>query len=135
MRELELECSINGRDYAPEHLARVRYDRHLHVLHEMKRLGAAIEHAGRPLSHDDINRLSAEDARETSIAMRQSYDVGRIRDLYKEQLRASDQLWKDANDAPEGAPLLSAFADLTVTGIALDEFRDHATGGDAFHRN
>ncbi|WP_344945723.1 hypothetical protein [Actinomadura miaoliensis] len=135
MRELELSCSIDGRHYWPEHLARVQHDRHLHVLHEMKRLGAAIGYAGKLLSHDDINRLSAEDAREACIAARQSYDVDGIKTLYKEQLRTSDQMWKDANDAPDGAPMRAAFADLTVTGITIDEFRENATDGDAFHSN
>jgi hypothetical protein len=123
MPQLTMECSIDGQPYSAEQLERLQYDRQVHVLHEMKRLGTVIQHDGSPLSDDDINLLSPEDARAVSIAARQSYDVEGIRDLFKKQLQASDQMWRDANDAPAGAPPQIASADLTITGLSLDEFR------------
>ncbi|MFD2420347.1 hypothetical protein [Amycolatopsis pigmentata] len=123
MPDLTLECLIDGQRYSAEQLERLEYDRHVHVLREMKRLGAEIRHNGNTLSDDDINLLSPEDAREVSIATRRSYDFDGIRGLFKAQLQASDQLWKDANDAPAGAPIRIARADLTITGVPFDKFR------------
>jgi hypothetical protein len=130
MREVTIECSIDGQRYTSDQLTRVDYDRHRHVLHEMKRLGTSIRHRGRLLSDDDINRLNYDEARQVSIAARTSYDTEGITQLYAEQLRASDQMWKDIDEASRGAPLLPAVTDIAVRGITIDEFRSYAESPD-----
>jgi hypothetical protein len=107
MHELILECLIDGRNYSCESLAKVQHDRQLYVLHEMKCLGATIKHDGKSLSDDDTNLLNAEDARDVCIATRQLYGVDVLRDLFKEQLPASDKMWKAVKDAPDGAPAVA----------------------------
>lgn len=44
MGEFTFQCSIDGQDYSLKLLAMVRYQRDLHVLHEMKRAGATVEY-------------------------------------------------------------------------------------------
>jgi hypothetical protein len=134
MHEIAIGCTIEGQYHSPAQLARVQHARHLHVLHEMKRLGARMVHDGTSLSHDDIDVLGAEDAHRVSTAVRQSFSVDDITDLYQEQIRASDHMWKQANNAPIGAPLRASLADVTVTGITIDEFRDHAADPDLLER-
>jgi hypothetical protein len=63
MREFTFKCSIDGEDYSLERLATVRYQRDIHVLHELKRAGAEIVRDGKSLSDDDIDLLGAEAAR------------------------------------------------------------------------
>ncbi|TMR99224.1 hypothetical protein [Nonomuraea basaltis] len=46
MGEITIDCTIDGQAYSAEQLDRLRYVRELHVLHQMKRLGATIEHHG-----------------------------------------------------------------------------------------
>ena len=63
MREFTFKCSIDGEDYSLQRLATVRYQRDVHVLHEMKRAGAETVRDGKSLSDDDIDLLGAEAAR------------------------------------------------------------------------
>lgn len=122
MPDIAIECSIDSQPWSRAQLAMVEYDRHVHVLHEMRRLGATIEYAGKPLTHDEINFLSAVDAREACIAARKSYGVDGMTHLYKELLRASDRMWKEVNaKSGQRAPMQFATADLTVTGMTLED--------------
>lgn len=120
MRELDFQCLIDGENYTASQLERLQYQRHIHMLHQLKRLGANVVQGEKALSHDDIDRLVPVEAREVSIATRQSYDIEGIKALFREQLLESDRLWKAANDAPEGAPLLLARTQITVTGVSLE---------------
>lgn len=122
MREFTFECNIDGQDYSLGLLAFLRYHRDIHVLHEMKRVGANIESNGKVLSHDDINLLNAEQALEVSVAIRKSCGSDGIRALFKTQLKESEQRWRDMNAASEGLPLRPCIADITITGIPFEEF-------------
>jgi len=124
MPELKVECFIDERSYSYEHIADIQYHRNLHWLHEMMRLGAEIEYGGRPLSHDQANVLSKEEARHLSVAMRRSYGPDGLRGLFKEQLRESDRMWKAIAAAPRNAPYGHCFADMRVTGMSPEEFQE-----------
>lgn len=121
MRDLELCCSIDGWNYSAKQLDDIQYQRHINGLHALLRLGAVIEKDGERLSHDSIDRLLPENAREVSIATRQAYGPSGLKDIYRDQLLASDRMWRVANDAPADAPLLLAQTDITVTGVSLEE--------------
>jgi hypothetical protein len=124
MVDIAIACSIDDRPWSGGQLAMVAYDRHRHVLHEMKRLGATIEHAGGRLSHDEIDFLNAADARTACIAARQSYGVDGITHLYRDLLQASDRMWKEVNAGTgKEAPMQFATADVTVTGLTIEELR------------
>jgi len=97
MGEFTFQCSIDGQDYSLELLAMVRYQRDIHVLHEMQRAGATVEYDGRTLSHDDVNLLGAEEAFAVSVAVRNSYDQDGIRRCSRRQLQASEQRWREWN--------------------------------------
>jgi hypothetical protein len=135
MREFTFKCSIDGEDYSLQRLATVRYQRDVHVLHEMKRAGANIVQDGKTLSDDDIDLLGAEEARAVSVATRQSYDPDGIRKLFAKQLKASDKMWRDMNAASEGLPLQTCVADITITGISFDEFTKNMATQTPFLRN
>jgi hypothetical protein len=70
--------------------------------------------------------LSKTEASDLSIAARQSYDVEGITELFAEQLRVSDQMWKDINGSSLSDPLVPAVVDVTITGVTADEFRSSA---------
>ncbi|MBQ1088974.1 hypothetical protein [Streptomyces sp. B93] len=134
MSDIAIDCTIDGQPYSPEQLDRLRYVRDLHVLHQMKRLGAHIEHHGEPLSDDEIDCLSARDAHDINVATTLAYGPQGLRELFAEPLRASDRMWKDWNTASAGQPLREARAELTVTGVTLDEFRAHVTDFDELQK-
>ncbi|GAA4899809.1 catechol 2,3-dioxygenase-like lactoylglutathione lyase family enzyme [Streptomonospora salina] len=116
MCDAAIGCSIDHRSWSRSQIAMVEYNRHIHVLHEMKRLGAAIEHDGIPLTHDEINFLNASDARDACVAARQTHGIDGMTHLYQDLLRASDRMWKEvnANDGRE-APVQFSTADFTVS--------------------
>ncbi|MGW5693134.1 hypothetical protein ACWEWX_19815 [Streptomyces asiaticus] len=125
MREITIDCTIDGQPYSAEQLDRLRYVRDLHVLHQMKRLGASIEHHNRPLSDDEIDYLTPKDAHDINVATTLAYGAEGLRKLFAEPLRTSDRMWKDWNTASAGLPLQKSCAELAVTGVALEEFRAH----------
>lgn len=115
-----VDIVINGQRYTKNQLFQYDYQRQLHVLHQMKRLGTHIEHGGVAMSHDAIDRLTHPKAREVSVLARQSYDTSGITALYANQLRASDRMWKDINAASGHAPLVPALVDIEITGLDRD---------------
>lgn len=124
MPDIAIACEIDNRPWSCGQLAMVEYDRHRHVLHEMKRLGATIELAGGRLTHEEIDFLNAADARTACITARQSYGVDDLTHLYRDLLRASDRMWKEVNAGTEkNAPMHFATADVTVTGLSIEDLR------------
>lgn len=127
MSTIDVEVTIGGRLHSPEQLDRLRYERDLHVLHQLKRLGARIERDGSSPTDDDIDHLTAADAHELSVATRLAHGADGLRKIYEEQRRASDRMWKEIQAASEGRPLQAARADLTVRGMTHEEFYAHVT--------
>lgn len=125
MREFTYDCRIDGQHYSLKLLALVRYQRDIHVLHELKRAGATIQHDGKSLSDDDIDLLGTDDAFNVSAAARRSLGLDGVRSLFGSQLRASEQRWRDMNAASEGLPLQTCVADIIITGISFDEFAEN----------
>ena len=72
MSDLSYTVTIDKVAYTDEQLARYEYERTLHVLHELKRLGADVRDGGRALSHTDINWLEPERAAQISLDIRES---------------------------------------------------------------
>lgn len=62
MGEFEIVVTIDGETYTEKQLARFEYYRTLHVLHEMKRLGAEIKYEGKELTDEEINWIDPEKA-------------------------------------------------------------------------
>ncbi|WP_299177329.1 hypothetical protein [uncultured Brevundimonas sp.] len=122
MGDFTFRCRIDGQPYSPALLQTIRYHRDVHVLHELKRAGAAVAIDGRTLSHDDINLLGADAAFAVSVAVRRSLAPDDIRTLFKEQLLASDRRWRDMNAASDGLPLQACVADIEITGVSFDAF-------------
>jgi hypothetical protein len=118
---------IDGQAYSYAYLARIQYERQLHVLHEMKRVGATITDGEKVLSDDDINLLSTADARRVCIAAREAYDPQGIKALFRTQLQESDQLWKERTlGFGDGDPMdrmRLAVTDMEVHGFTLDDMR------------
>jgi hypothetical protein len=124
MTTLHVRCTIDGQEYSYEQLARIQYERQLHVLHEMKRLGATITHGDKVLSDDDMNMLRTDEARAVCIAAREAYDPQRIKELFQIQMQQSDQMWRElAQDFSEGDPMPASYTDLMVTGFSMDDMR------------
>jgi hypothetical protein len=128
MREFTFNCVVHGQLYTADQLAELRYRRHLHVLHDMKRLGVDIRHHGTTLSDDDINLLGSDDAHRVSTATRESLTVTELTDLYAEQIRDSDRMWKKANITADAGQLRAAITEVTVANLTIDEIRTGLAG-------
>ncbi|KAA0930206.1 hypothetical protein [Streptomyces apricus] len=134
MSNVAIECTVDGQPYSAEQLDTLRHVRNLHVLHQMKRLGASIELHDNPLSDDEIDFLGAEDAHDINVATTLAYGPEGIRKLFAEPLRTSDRLWKEWNAASAGLPLQQARAEIKVTGVTLEEFRAHVVDFDELQK-
>jgi hypothetical protein len=125
MDQQSVDVVIDNHHYTTDQLLMYDYQRQLHVLHQMTRLGAPVHHDGAALTHDDIDGLTHPQARALSIRARQDHDIAGITALYAAQLRTSDRMWKDINTASGRAPLVSALVDVTIRG----RHAGHLAGG------
>ncbi|MBV4429652.1 hypothetical protein [Clostridium tyrobutyricum] len=86
MSKVQAKFIINDEEWKNAQLERIDYERQLHVLHQMRRLGATIKDGGKILSDDEIDYLSAGETRKICINTRMEYTGDEVLKLYKTQL-------------------------------------------------
>ena len=129
---LQIEVTIDGQLYTKEQLDRYEYERMLHGLHELKHLGAKVTENGKELSHEDINWLDPEKAKQISFDIRKGLDEIGTLELFKDILKNSDQRWKDYNKVPiEEQGVWLSQTDYKITGFTIQERLSHSTTEDS----
>lgn len=121
MADIKFTFDINGTEWKEEHIRRLEYERNLHVLHQMKRHGIAIEENGKELSDDEIDYLSEEKAWAVSINTRAKYTGEDLKKIYADSLKLSDELWKRLAFGQD-KPMAVSRCHMRVTGISLQNF-------------
>ena len=121
MSDLSYTVTIDKVEYTDEQLARYEYERTLHVLHEIKRLGADVRDGGRVLSHTDINWLEPERAAQICLDIRASLGEEGIAELFADVLADSDRRWKQYNEGYVTGDVHFAEIEIDVTGIGMAE--------------
>lgn len=118
---LKITTKINGEVWSEAQLDWIQRERRIHTLHELKRLGATLNHNGKPLSHDDINFLTSEELPKVLLAAKLELGVDGFKKLYKEQLERADEMWREIEKkwTPDSKPLDSGF-EMDVRGTSLD---------------
>ena len=86
MSNLKIETYIDGQLYTTEQFEAIQYQRFIHSLHEMKRLGADIKDGNKTLTHEEINCLAPASAKEISVATRLALGDDGMHQLFKEPL-------------------------------------------------
>lgn len=101
----------------------MRLEREKHVLQELIHYDVAVQKDGEPLSFDDINYLTREEASRVLLQAKQAMNASETRAVYREALDASDAFWKDAlaSWAPEDG-YREAFAEVSVRGMEFTEY-------------
>jgi hypothetical protein len=124
---LRIRVGIDGRAWSDAALDDVRHRRHLHVLHTMRALGATISRDGQALTSPEIAALAPDPAREISIATRAAYGVDALTELFRDDIAASDRLWKRAGNPGVFAdkPLRCAVTHVRVRGLTADALGAH----------
>ena len=121
MSEVKYKFTVDGEVWTKIQLERLEYERNLHTLHHLSRLGVEIKDGGKVLSDDEIDYLTMEKAWEVSIATRLQYKGETIIDLYKDAFKLSDAMWKELAFSQD-KPMKVSHCDMSVTGRSLQEF-------------
>lgn len=130
-KELKIEVTINGETYTQAQLDRYEYERCLHGLHEMKRLGAKIIHNEKELSHIEINWLDPKDAYSVSLEVRKKLGVEGIRELFKDVLADTDNRWKEWNKTPiEEQGVWKTTTEYKITGLKFEDLSKYDVSND-----
>ncbi|MEA4944420.1 MAG: hypothetical protein VB080_08275 [Propionicimonas sp.] len=129
MSELTIGVTIDGETYTQAQLAQFQYQRALHVLHELKRLGATLYDGDHELSDIDINWLEPARAEQISLDYRIGLGEQSTLDLFKDVLADTDQRWKEFNADYVDGDLRTGQVDLEVTGITVQEALGAIGGG------
>lgn len=124
MKNVKIKVMIDGDIYSEQQLRLIRFEREKHVLQEMIHLGAVITDHGKMVSYDDVNYLSYEDASRLVLDAKQQIGTTGIRELYKDSLERSAQMWRDiVRDYKKEDEMIRAVADIQVEGLTLEEFQ------------
>lgn len=129
---LRVKVVIDGRAWSDAALDEVEHRRHLHVLHTMRALGARIGRDGQALTSPEIAALAPDAARELSLATRGAYGADALAELFRDDIAASDRLWKRARNPEAFAdkPLRCAVTDVRVRGLTIEALGAHAAGSE-----
>lgn len=124
MTTFKLTIQIDGQEYTEAQLAMYEYQRTIHVLHELKELGADILHNDKNLSHTEINFLTTTEAKQLLVATKIEIGTEGLRKLYKEKMQVMDQKWLEIlRHSDSDNQLKAARTYLKVEGITMPEFQ------------
>ncbi|QOV18426.1 hypothetical protein INP51_10405 [Blautia liquoris] len=121
MSEIKYTFTANGENWTKSQLERLEYERNLHMLHLLKRHGVEIKDGDKVLSDAEIDYLTMEKAWDVSIKTRMQYKGDKIIDLYKDDFKLSDEMWKKLGFSQE-KPMKVSRCNMSVTGISLQDF-------------
>lgn len=131
MSELLIDVEIGGDKYSQAQLARIQYERALHVLHEFKYLGAKLYDGEKELSHQDINWLEPARAEQISLDFRTSVGEDGILDLFRDVIEDTDRRWKTFIEGYIDGEVRTGQTDITVSGVSMQETMAGLAGGDS----
>lgn len=121
MSEVKYTFTVDGDIWSKNHLERLEYERNLHILHYLNRLGVDIEDGDKVLTDSEIDYLTEEKAWEISIETRMRYRGEDAIALFREDYKLSDAMWKELGFAQDKAMKVS-HCDISVTGVSLQEY-------------
>lgn len=121
MTDLTYTVTIDGQPWSPEQLDRIQYERTLHGLHELKRLGVPVLHEGRELSDTDINWLEPAVAERVSLDTRAGLGEERVLEVFADVLADAERRWKEFNEGYVEGDVHTAEIEIEAHGIGFPE--------------
>lgn len=119
MSALKHTVRINGELYTDAQLQRYEYERTLHTLHELKRLGAPIA-----LSHSELNWLVPEQAKALLLQTKLDLGLQGIENVLKEVLEGSDRRWKAwASEPIDEQGVWMSQTEFEFEGVTIEAFQ------------
>ena len=120
MTTLKHTVRINGEIYTDAQLQRYEYERTLHTLHELKRLGASIA-----LTHSELNWLPPEQAKTLLLQTKLDLTPQGMENLLKDVLADSDRRWKTwATSEPiEQQGVWMSHTEFEFEGVTIQAFQ------------
>lgn len=121
MSEFSARIVIDGCDCPQDYLDRLEYDRTLHVLHEMKYLGATVRDGEKDLSHEDINWLEPDKAKRVCFELRASLDEQKMLDLFEGAETDAERRWKEFNENFDPSDLRTSVTEISIVGATFQD--------------
>lgn len=101
MTDLKMDITLNGQKYTDAQLQRLKYERALHVLHELKDCGAKItDEDGHEYSHTDLNWLPIPQAMHLLERVHANLGAEKTIELMRPIFDDSAKRWKTFNQRP-----------------------------------
>lgn len=130
MSELKIETVIDGEIWSQKQLTRLRYERALHALHELKYRGAKVCDGDVELGHEDINWLDPDRVEQVNIETRARLGESGTLDLLRDVLADSDRRWKKFAEGYVEGEFWVGQSDLEITGVTPQELLAGENEGD-----
>ncbi len=121
MSDLTYTVTIDGQPWREDQLRVVEYQRTLHVLHELKRLGVPIMDGDTELSDIDINWLDPERAEQISLDIRASMGEQKVLEVFKDVLADSARRWKGWAATYDPAKAHTMTTVIEAHGVGIEE--------------
>lgn len=84
MDDVTYEIRVNGDAYTSRQIEAMRFEREKHVLQELIHYDVAVQKDGEPLSFDDINYLTREEASRVLLQAKQAMNASETQAVYRE---------------------------------------------------
>lgn len=125
MTDFQMTITLNGEEYSDAQLHRLKYERALHVLHELKDYGVAIaDQDGNEYSDIDLNWLPIDKALHLLEHVHEELGADKTLQVLKDVFADSAKRWKAFNRRPieeQGCRL--GVTHTTVHGLLLQEIQ------------
>lgn len=119
MSNFEATTIIDGEIYTQKQLARYEYQRTLHALHEMKRLGAEIKDGDRILTDEELNWTEPEKAKKILLDLRTAMSEQEMLDLFEKPERDAERRWAEYAADYDPSQVHTATTEVSIKGIDL----------------
>lgn len=122
MTDFQMTITLNGEKYSDAQLHRLKYERALHVLHELKDYGVAIvDQDGHEYSNTDLNWLPINKALHLLEHVHEELGADKTLEVMKEAFDDAAKRWKNFNKRPIAEQgCWKGITKFQVRGVKLD---------------
>jgi hypothetical protein len=126
MANINLKFAIDGQPISLEEIAEVERKRTVHVLREMRALGADLRVDGKAATPESIEQLDPAAAKALLVDTKFSLGAEGMRRLYRDKLAASDDVWRNiSKDSAADTGFKPSVVELEVQGLRMGKLLAH----------
>ena len=129
MGNLTVTVTVDGRNIPDSEIFKLHLERAQKTLSDMLELGAAPTFNGVDIKQSEIDKFDLQQAKDSLLETKLRLGNDGLRSIYKDELLASDQMWREiAAASPSDRDFQPSMAEIVADGLTLGEFMTAFSG-------